>query len=241
MRVIRIYQAGQYATGSLVELSLQASQHVGVVLRMKPGDTLILFCGDGCEYSAVIEEVRKKQVLVRVLSCSEVNRESPLVVHLAQAVSKGDSMEFVVQKAVELGVFSITPILSERCQVNLEKERKEKKRQQWQSIAISACEQCGRNKAPIIHQPETLEEYLSHPPGQMHYVLDPKGTKSWKDYKFKGEIALLIGPEGGLSAEEMKFILQHGFQGISLGPRILRTETAAITALSILQAVAGDL
>lgn len=243
MKEIRIYQPGDYQPGQLLELSPEASLHVGVVLRMKPGGLLTLFCGNNWEFSATIEEVKKKQVVVRIDAAIAISRESPLTIHLAQAISKGDRMDFVMQKATELGVTSITPILSQRCAFALDKERMAKKVQQWQAIVISACEQSGRNQVPIVNQPLHLERYLEQAQEQFKCILNPNGTHSLREYDImkEGAITLLIGPEGGLSDEEIDLAETHGFKSLTLGPRILRTETAAITALSILQAVAGDL
>ncbi len=242
MRAVRIYQSGDYQTGQLLELSPEASQHVGVVLRMQVGECLTLFCGDDREFEARIEAVKKKQVTVLIGAINNVSRESPLAVHLAQAISKGERMEFVMQKAVELGVASITPIITERCVVKLDKERMAKKLQQWQSIVIAACEQSGRNTVPLVHQPMTLAHYLREAQAELKFILHPGEDKNWSDYAIGASaIALLIGPEGGLSEHEVQVAGEHGFQPLSLGPRILRTETAAITALSVLQAIGGDL
>lgn len=242
MREIRIHQAGEYELGTFVELSPEASQHVGTVLRMQPGALITLFCGNNKEYQALITEVRKKQVVVVIHCVSEVNRESSLTVHLAQAISKGDRMEWVVQKAVELGVASITPVLTERCVVKLVEDRFVKKIHQWQAIAIAACEQSGRNKVPEIRNPLKLKDYLALSASPLKFILDPEGKKSWRDYLFDHKIMdLLIGPEGGLTQEEVRLAVGHGFNPLSLGPRVLRTETAAMTALSVLQAICGDL
>ena len=225
-----------------VELSAQACQHVGVVLRMQVGDPLLLFCGDNREFSATICSVDKKKVLVTILAVYEKNRESPRLIHLAQAISKGDRMEWVIQKAVELGVASITPLFTSHCVVKLDAVRLEKKQLQWQAIAIGACEQSGRNQVPVIHPTCTLEVYLQACTSQTRLVLNPGGLTSWRDHSMTtGDIALLIGPEGGLSDEEVSRAQSHGFHSLSLGPRVLRTETAAIAALSVLQAVCGDL
>lgn len=242
MRTIRIYQPGAYSCGQSLELSPEASQHVGVVLRMQAGEPLTLFCGDNREFEATIELVKKKQVVVLINSVKDANKESPLTVHLAQAISKGERMELVMQKAVELGVTSITPIITARCVVKLDKERMAKKLHQWQSIVIAACEQSGRNWVPTVHQPLTLEQYLRDAPAALKLILHPVGNKNWRDYAIgQTDIALLIGPEGGLSDDEISLAVERGFQPLSLGPRILRTETAAITVLSVLQAVGGDL
>lgn len=242
MRAVRIYQPGNYGTGQLLELSPEASQHVGVVLRMQVGEHLTLFCGDNREFDAIIETVKKKQVIVVVGSIKDVSRESPLAIHLAQAISKGERMEWVMQKAVELGVASITPIITERCVVKLDQERMAKKLHQWQAIVIAACEQSGRNSVPTVHLPITLNRYVEEVQAELKFILHPGKNKTWRDYTFKAaDVVLLIGPEGGLSEQEVQYTCKYGFQPLSLGPRILRTETAAITALSVLQAVGGDL
>ena len=242
MRTIRIYQPGRYAAGECVELSATASQHVGVVLRMEVGDELTLFCGDNREFSACITSVHKKKVMVMVTEVQDVNRESPRRLHLAQAISKGDRMEWVIQKAVELGVASITPLFTAHCVVRLDAARLAKKQAQWQAIAIAACEQSGRNQLPMVHPACSLDVYLQACDATTKLVLHPSAAKSWRDCTFAtGDIALLIGPEGGLSDEEVHQAQVHDFNSLCLGPRVLRTETAAITALSVLQAVAGDL
>ncbi len=241
MNRVRIHQAGNHQCGQELRLSPEATQHVAVVLRMQVGESLTLFDGNNREYTACIREVKKKEVIVRIDSICEVNRESPLSIHLAQAISKGDRMDLVMQKAVELGVSSIAPIVSQRCVVRLDKERMEKKTHLWQSIAISACEQSGRNTVPVVHSPISFEHYVQHSTAPLKWILDPKATKSWRDFHIGQSIQVLIGPEGGFSPEEIAFALSHGFQSLSLGPRILRTETAAISILSLLQAVGGDL
>lgn len=242
MRKIRIYQAGSFHIGQILELSPEAGQHVGVVLRMQPNDSIILFCGDNREFDALLVAVHKKKVTVKIISERVVNRESPRKIHLAQAISKGERMEFVMQKAVELGVTSISPIISSRSVVKLDKERMEKKCAQWQAIAIAACEQSGRNQIPLIKNAMDLDDYLQQDADLLKFVLDPGQSKTWRDYHFAdAELALLIGPEGGFSEEELKQIFAAGFNPLFLGPRVLRTETAAIASLALLQAVSGDL
>ncbi len=242
MRTVRIYQPGIYATGQTIELSPAGSQHVGVVLRMQAGEQLTLFSGNNHEFSATISSVHKKKVFVDISAEQLINRESPRAIHLAQAISKGERMELVIQKAVELGVASITPLLTARCVVKLDAERLAKKQGQWQAIAIAACEQSGRNIIPPIHPACSLDSYLKHCQATLRLVLHPQAAKSWRDYAFAaGNIALLIGPEGGLSKDEIAQAMAMKFQPLCLGPRVLRTETAAITALSVLQAVSGDL
>lgn len=242
VRKIRIYQPGEYQPDQLLELSPEAGQHVAIVLRMQPDERLTLFNGDGREFDVLIKSVKKRQVLVSISSVTEISRESPLSIHLAQAISKGDRMEMVMQKSVELGVSSITPVITERCQVKLDKERMTKKMHQWQSIVIGACEQCGRNKIPVVNPPIQLEQLVRDAKERLKLILHPAFNKTWRDYTIElSDIVLIIGPEGGLSDEEIKLTAEYGFLPLSLGPRILRTETAAITALSVLQAAGGDL
>ncbi len=242
VREIRIYQPGNYDSGQLLELSPEAGQHVGVVLRMQPGEQLTLFCGDNREFEVTIESVKKKQVWVRVGEAHYKNRESSLNIHLAQAISKGDRMELVMQKSVELGVYSITPLIAERCAVKLDAERIAKKLHQWQNIVIAACEQSGRNTVPVVHPPVHLDEYIQTTRPGLKLILHPNRSKTWRDYPLQQtDVSLVIGPEGGFCDEEVDLACKYGYLALSLGPRILRTETAAITALSVLQAVGGDL
>lgn len=241
MRIVRIYQPGTYETGQTIELSATAGQHVGVVLRMQAGESITLFCGDNREFPATIVSVHKKKVMVTINAEHQLSRESPRAIHLAQAISKGERMEFVIQKAVELGVASITPLFTAHCVVRLDAERLIKKHAQWQSIAVAACEQSGRNQLPLIHQPCSFDAFLKQCHAQIKLMLHPSAPKAWRDYSFsQGEVALLIGPEGGLSDDEVKQANASQFQPLCLGPRILRTETAAIAAMSVLQATIGD-
>lgn len=242
MRVIRIFQAGTFELGQTIELSAEAGHHVGVVLRMQVGALLTLFCGDNREFLATIMSVHKKKVHVTITSVESVNRESPRDIHLAQAISKGDRMEWVVQKAVELGVKSITPLITAHCAVRLDDERLAKKQQQWQAIAVAACEQSGRNYIPIISPVTQFDVYVQQSKSSIKLILHPTGAMSWRGIDLSdGDVALLIGPEGGLSQAEILSAQSNQFKSLALGPRVLRTETAAIAALSVLQAVGGDL
>lgn len=242
MREIRIYQPGEYQVGQSLDLNHSASQHVAVVLRMKPEQDLVLFCGDDREFRASIKTIQKKRVTVKIHSVKTVSRESPRAIHLAQALSKGDRMSFVIQKSVELGVSSITPLLTEQSVVKLDAARLEKKALQWEAMAVSACEQSGRNKVPMIYPITSLKLYLQRCAATYKILLHPCVEKTWRDAQFShGEIALLIGPEGGFSANEIQQAMAAEFQPLRLGPRILRTETAALSAITLLQAVYGDL
>lgn len=242
MKQVRIYQPGEYQLGDTIELSAEAGQHISVVLRMQPGESFTLFNGTNQEFQVSIIEAKKRKVIVSITDCKTINRESPLTIHLGQAISKGERMEWVMQKSVELGVSTITPIITERCAVKLDKERLLKKTQQWQAIVIAACEQCGRNQIPSVRMPISLQHYVHNIKASLKLILHTQGNKRWSDYlKSQTEIALLIGPEGGFSEAETTLAFNHQFFPLSLGPRILRTETAALSALTVLQALSGDL
>ncbi|MBP6918235.1 MAG: 16S rRNA (uracil(1498)-N(3))-methyltransferase [Legionellaceae bacterium] len=242
MRTIRIYQPGHYQLGQTLTLSEAGAQHVGLVLRLPEGANITLFCGDNYEYQAIITSIHKKRIQVCIEKVTLVNRESPRGIHLAQGIAKGDKMEWIIQKAVELGVASITPIVTDRSVVRLDANRLEKKQHQWQAISISACEQSGRNHIPTIHPTCSFEHFLQHSGAQFKWMLSPQAQQSWPEIpEYSAELALLVGPEGGFSPQELTYAEQHQVQGICLGPRILRTETAAITAIGILQMLYGDL
>ncbi len=242
MRLTRIYQPGEFTLDEIIPLSATASQHVGRVLRMKVGDYVTLFNGINYEYNAKIVTINKREVYVEIQKIQQLSRESNLYIHLAQGISKGDKMDFVVQKSVELGVTNIIPILSERCNVNINVERLTKKQKQWQDQAISACEQCGRNFIPTIEEPCKFNSFLEMCNTTHKFILYPDATMSWHDYpNISQEITVLIGPEGGFSNKEITLAENFNFKPINLGPRILRTETAAISTISIMQALFGDI
>lgn len=240
MRIPRIY-VDQPITASDFALPDDAAAHVGRVLRMQAGDELQLFNGDGNNYAATIEQAGKKQVIVRVSASAANPTESALYLHLGQVISRGDRMDFAIQKAVELGVAAITPLFSERCGVKLDGERLQKKQQQWQKIVISACEQSGRSVVPQVHPAQPLVSWLSEPTKDLKLTLHPWADDTIKTLTPSNHIRLMIGPEGGFSDQEMAAASQAGYRGIQLGPRVLRTETAALTAISALQLQFGDL
>ncbi|MFC0048175.1 16S rRNA (uracil(1498)-N(3))-methyltransferase [Rheinheimera tilapiae] len=241
MRTIRLYQPGPLTPGQSVALCEDAANHAGKVLRMQAGEALELFNGDGNNYAAVIIEVGKKQLVVDIQSSSENPIESPLKLHLGQGISRGDRMDFAIQKAVELGVSEITPLFTERCGVKLDADRLEKKREQWQKIVISACEQSGRSVVPPVHQPVTLEKWLGQADNCLKLTLDPWTSATIKQLAPTDRLRLVIGPEGGFSDREVAATTLAGFQPVRLGPRVLRTETAALTAIAALQLQLGDL
>ena len=238
----RIFQPYTINQNSLITLDDNAFNHLIRVLRMKTGESITLFDGSNKITPAVIHEVNKKTVIVKTANSVLDNRESPLNIHLGQVISRGDKMEFTIQKSVELGVNTITPLLSERCGVKLDQERLEKKVQQWQKIVISACEQCGRNIIPCINPVMKLENWCANLTDSLKLNLHPKAEQGINQLPNDNKnISLLIGPEGGLSNEEISMTHQYQFTDILLGPRVLRTETAALTAITALQVRFGDL
>ncbi|OTQ55903.1 16S rRNA (uracil(1498)-N(3))-methyltransferase [Gilliamella apis] len=238
----RIFQPYTINQNSLITLDDNAFNHLIRVLRMKTGESITLFDGSNQITPAVIHEVNKKTVIVKTANSVLDNRESPLNIHLGQVISRGDKMEFTIQKSVELGVNTITPLLSERCGVKLDQDRLEKKVQQWQKIVISACEQCGRNIIPNINPVMKLETWCANLTDSLKLNLHPKAKQGINQLPCdNNNISLLIGPEGGLSNEEISMTHQYQFTDILLGPRVLRTETAALTAITALQVRFGDL
>lgn len=244
MRIPRIYQAASspWAIGETIELEADAANHVGRVLRMNAGQQLELFNGDGSNYAATIIESSKRSVVVQIEDMEANATESAVHIHLAQGISRGDRMDFVLQKSVELGVAEITPLFTERCGVKLSGERLLKKQQQWQKIVIAACEQSGRSKVPTVHTPVSFNQWLTQLPEGLRLTLDPYAEKPLRDLAEQPKkLTLFIGPEGGLTEQEVTSASEHSFLPVRLGPRILRTETAALTALSIIQYQFGDL
>lgn len=243
MRIPRIYHPEPLLGQPSCILSEDAANHVGRVLRMNEGDALTLFDGSNHIFNAEISAVSKKQISVKIINSSLDDRESRLPIHLGQVISRGDRMEFTIQKSVELGVNVITPLWSERCGVKLDGERQDKKIQQWQKIAIAACEQCGRNIIPEIRPIMKLTDWCKEQDGMMKLNLHPRASytlKSLPNIPAEG-IRLLIGSEGGLSAEEIAMTEKEGFLEVLLGKRVLRTETASLATITALQTLYGDL
>ncbi|MRS14304.1 16S rRNA (uracil(1498)-N(3))-methyltransferase [Enterobacteriaceae bacterium RIT691] len=242
MRIPRIYHPEPVTAGSQIALCDDAANHVGRVLRMGAGQAIELFDGSNQVFAAEIIQTDKKSVRVNVLSASTDDRESPLHIHLGQVMSRGEKMEFTIQKSIELGVSLITPLFSERCGVKLDAERLNKKLQQWQKIAIAACEQSGRNVVPEIRPAMDLEQWCAEEESGLKLNLHPRASASINTLPLPVErVRLLIGPEGGLSADEIAMTARYAFTDILLGPRVLRTETTALTAITALQVRFGDL
>ncbi|MCC2605783.1 16S rRNA (uracil(1498)-N(3))-methyltransferase [Planctobacterium marinum] len=242
MRIPRIYYPDTLQSDTQIELPKDSAVHITNVLRLKPGHPVVMFNGDGNEYSGEIQEASKKSTTVFVSAKLGLSVESPLNTHLAQGVSKGERMDLVMQKSVELGVSEITPIITERCPVKLSEERWQKKLQHWQKIIISACEQCGRNTLPILNQPVSYQAWIQQSTNQCRLMLHPQAQLRLNQLALPPEgVRLLIGPEGGLSDAEIYQAREFGYEEVLMGPRILRTETAALAALAILQAGFGDI
>lgn len=242
MRVPRIYHPELIQTGTEIALADDAANHVGRVLRMGQGQAIQLFDGSNQVFDAEITRADKKNVIVKVSRGEVDDRESPLHIHLGQVMSRGEKMEFTIQKSIELGVSLITPLFSERCGVKLDAERLNKKIQQWQKIAIAACEQSGRNRIPEIRPAMALEDWCAEEENGLKLNLHPRASQSINTLPLPVErIRLLIGPEGGLTADEIAMTARYQFTDILLGPRVLRTETTALTAITALQVRFGDL
>lgn len=211
-------------------------------LRLHEGAQVILFNGNGCEYTATLSNVGKKQAEAHIESETHISRESPLQLCLVQAVSVAERMDYTVQKSVELGVSQILPIISARCTVRLHGDRAEKRVRRWQEIAIAACEQCGRNRVPeILPLCDINQVYDRLPESDARLLLSPNSAVALTSIADKPQrVVLMAGAEGGFSPAEESDIIKHGFQPVLLGPRILRTETAAVAAMSVMQMLWGD-
>ena len=241
MRVSRIYFDKKLVSGASIQLDSEVAHYLINVLRLKPDSEINLFNGDAGEFRGVIASGSKKEVVVHINEQLSQPSRSPLHLHLALGLSKGDRMDYAIQKSVELGVAEITPLYTEFNEVRFKDiARLRKKLVHWQKIAIAACEQCGSHGPPTINSPVALCELIKKESTANRLVLDKSGDNSLSETKKSEAIDLVVGPEGGLSAFELKN-LKSGYKVINMGPRILRTETAPIAALAILQSVYGDM
>jgi 16S rRNA (uracil1498-N3)-methyltransferase len=249
MRLTRVYVDSDLHTDSIIELARDTASHLAKVLRARSGDEVILFNGHGNQYAGRVDAVRGAKVSVAIGAAQPVDRESPLQITLIQCVPRGDRMDFVVQKATELGVAAIAPVLSQRSVVRLDSAQAASKLLHWQAVAISACEQCGRNRLPRIGAAQPLLNFLGAlqpaPCGALRLVLEPETDADAKPISSPDtgvdKVEFAIGPEGGFASEELEAFELSGFTRVGLGPRILRTETAAIAALVMLQTRFGDM
>lgn len=238
----RIYQVFSHGSiGSVFELDDSAHHHLFTVLRSGEGEEIIIFNGHGESWRAQIKELTRKRGQIELLQQISEQTESALNIHLAQAVSKGDRMDFVMQKATELGVKEITPVLTERGNVKLDSDRWEKKIAHWNQIIIHACEQSGRSTLPVLNPVVDLSLWFTQLKDGLRFILSPHASEPLSTLSTPTDVTLLIGPEGGLTEQEIHFATERfQFQAIQLGPRVLRTETAAVVALSVLQYQWGD-
>lgn len=242
MSKIRVFVAGPIHSGEELLVEGERAHYLGRVMRVRRGDELVAFDGHGAEYPCQVTDITKQRVVLAPGERSAPDNESKLRVRLIQGISRGDRMDAVVQKATELGVHRISPVSSEFSVVRLDRSRSQKKTGHWQKIAQSACEQCGRNTVPQIDEPAELLSAVSDCHSGTRVVLLPGSTQPLAELPGPGDdVVLLVGPEGGFSEKEGQLALEHGFLPRSLGPRILRTETAAIAAIAILQSHFGDI
>lgn len=255
MRLTRVFLDGELQSGSVVELPRETGAHLAKVLRARSGDAVVLFNGDGREATAAIEKVQGSHVSASIGATRSIDKESPFQLTLVQCVPRGDRMDFIVQKATELGVVRIVPVLSQRSVVRLDESQAVSKQAHWRAVAVSACEQCGRNRLPAVEQPVPLLSYLgslarSTVAEALRLVLEPERAQDAEQGAGAIDIGspapaaraqIAIGPEGGFALDELDAFDLSAFSRVRLGPRVLRTETAAIAAVAILQARFGDM
>lgn len=255
MRLTRVFVEGALNPGGLVELPRDAGAHLARVLRARSGDEIVLFNGDGREFTGAIEAVSGLRVSASITVARSVDRESPFQLTLVQCVPRGDRMDFIVQKATELGVLRIVPVLSQRSVVRLDETQAASKQTHWRAVAVSACEQCGRNRLPSVEPPQPLLSYLgamaprADTDRMLRLVLDPERARQTQreariidsEAPAASGAQIAIGPEGGFTPDELEAFDLSAFSRVRLGPRVLRTETAAIAAIAVLQARFGDM
>ncbi|HWG11186.1 MAG TPA: 16S rRNA (uracil(1498)-N(3))-methyltransferase [Rhodanobacteraceae bacterium] len=244
MRTVRIHVEQPLTPGVELALPAQAAAHVVRVLRLHAGDPVVLFNGDGNDYASELVETTARAVRVRIIDARVVGNESPLRITLAQALARGEKMDWIIQKATELGATAIVPLFTERSEVRLDGARADKRLAHWRAVAIGACEQCGRARVPGITAPLPLDAWLATLPQaktETRLALLPEGELGARALEHPGtEIRLAVGPEGGFASKDIAALRADGFRGLSLGPRVLRTETAGTAALAALQAIYGD-
>lgn len=240
MRLPRVYLDSTLEPGTELRLPDGPARHLTQVLRLTTDDALACFNGDGYDRAARLVNHGRQGVVLAIGEAGEPEPLTDLSIHLAIGISRGERMDFAIQKAVELGVAGIWPLFTERSMVQLKGERLERRHGHWQGVLIGACEQSGRRRLPTLATARTLEEWLAqNPPGAL--LLDPRAPRSLTQLARPGPtVTLLIGPEGGLSPRERDLAARHGVSGVRLGPRILRTETAPLAAIAVIQALWGD-
>ncbi|WP_314104339.1 16S rRNA (uracil(1498)-N(3))-methyltransferase [uncultured Stenotrophomonas sp.] len=243
MRLTRSHVDLPLAVGQAVSLPEEVANHLVRVMRLREGDGCVLFNGDGHDYSATLVESGKREARVQVVAAQPVDNESPLPITLLQGIARGEKMDLILQKATELGVQAIVPVNAERTEVKLDAARAEKRLAHWRSVVVSACGQSGRARVPSVAPPQGVQEAARAMPGAaLKLTLDPQGEHRLSTLESApGGVVIAIGPEGGWSPRDRQALAAAGFQGLQLGPRILRTETAGLAAIAALQARLGDL
>jgi len=240
MKFIRVYQAGEFNADTAYELDKSSSNHLIKVLRLKNNFNFNLFNGEGDEFIATLEIIGKRAI-AHIKSPVETKTESNLSINLLQGISKGDRMDFVIQKSIELGVTSITPVITEHTVVNLKDDKAQKKLQHWNAIAIAACEQSGRAYMPKINSICHFSDAINTTTDSTNILLNPLSNTKIQHLNTQTNIQILIGPEGGLSENEIMQAAEKNFIDVNFGPRILRTETAALAAITAAQILWGDI
>lgn len=240
MRIPRIYQPTPLQQNTDYLLSKDACQHLLKVLRLNTNDPIILFDGNGSQITATIHDITGKQITAHTISAAELSPAPRVRIHLGLALSKGDRMDYAIQKSVEAGVNEISPLISERAVVKLDDSRAAKRHDHWQSIIINACEQCGQNYLPVLHPVTPLAEWAKQDTSTTNLFFDAGASNTLHTLAAQQHVRITVGPEGGLSADELELLSAAGFTGICMGPRILRTETAAVSACVALQTLWGD-
>ena len=240
MRVTRIYTSQALKEGALIRLAADAGHHVRRVLRLKAGAALVVFNGDGRDFHATVASLEQPEVWLQVASATETEPPPKLNLTLFQGIGKSERMDLALQKAVELGVESLVPLFCERTVVRLSGPRLGRRMEHWRRVVIAACEQSGRSRVPELAPHLQLERLCKNPPPGLKLVLRPGGASTLSQLAPQRRISILTGPEGGLSAAELAAVEAAGFLSVRLGPRVLRTETAPLAAISALQALWGD-
>ncbi|MFC4729608.1 16S rRNA (uracil(1498)-N(3))-methyltransferase [Coralloluteibacterium thermophilus] len=242
MRLTRSHVDVPLAVGAQVRLDADTSAHLLRVLRLQPGQPCVLFNGDGQDYTARLVDAERRGAGVEVIAVAPAAPESPLRIVLAQALARGEKMDLILQKATELGVAAVVPVVSERTEVKLGAERLDKRMAHWRGVIASACEQSGRARLPHLAEPRPLAAFAADAPAGLRLALDPDGATSLAALDATPtDVVLAIGPEGGFSERDLATLGAAGFAGLRMGPRILRTETAGLAAIAALQALRGDL
>jgi len=242
MRISRLFVEQELAEGTSVTLETDAAHYLRNVLRLKKGFQLTVFNGRGGEYSATAVEVHRKAVVLEIGAWRNVDLESPLNIELGLSVSRGERMDVAIQKAAELGVAVITPVITQHCVVKLTEERRLQRHKHWQSIVYRACEQCGRNIPPKLNVTMDLADWISTDLASSRIIFEPGKTDTLKTHpQPDADVAVLIGPEGGFSEQEVQDAEQAGFSALGFGPRVVRNETAAIASIAAMQVLWGDM